>query len=140
MGKEKWMTFFTKKMDTWQRTDMEFPSSKNHSVTVSNRPFITLVVPSLNPQVYHTWLIFCQSLSSFAFSSLGPARRVLRPSDILIPNWKAALERENKTIVTFWFCTSHCQVSGQLLWEIYTTISINENNKVGVRPTCSHVE
>jgi len=33
-----------------------------------------------------TWLIFCQSLSSLAFSSLGPARRVLRPSDILIPN------------------------------------------------------
>ena len=39
-----------------------------------------------------TWLIFCQSLSNLAFSSLGPARRVLRPSDILIPNWKAALQ------------------------------------------------
>lgn len=36
-------------------------------------------------------LICCSSLSSFAFSSLGPARRVLRPSDILTPYWKAAL-------------------------------------------------
>ena len=43
-----------------------------------------------------TLLIFCQSLSSLAFSSLGPARRVFRPSDILIPNWKAALKKQQK--------------------------------------------
>ena len=40
-------------------------------------------------------LICCSSLSSFAFSSLGPARRVLRPSDILTPYWKAALSIYN---------------------------------------------
>ena len=36
--------------------------------------------------------IFCHCLSNSAFSSLGPALRVFRPSAILTPYWKAALK------------------------------------------------
>lgn len=51
--------------------------------------FFSLGSPVL---VFRMFWIFCHCRSNSAFSSFGPARRVLRPSAILTPYWKAALQ------------------------------------------------
>lgn len=48
----------------------------------------------LSPARALTALIFFHCRSSSALSLVSLKRRVLRPSDILMPYWKAALERE----------------------------------------------
>lgn len=63
--------------------------------------FFSLGSPAL---VFSMFWIFCHCLSNSAFSSLGPARRVFRPSAILTPYWKAALKSRNTKLKHFKRC------------------------------------
>lgn len=101
----------------------------NHRCVLSNQCFIFLP-PGSPDLVFRMFWIFCHCRSSSAFSSFGPARRVLRPSAILTPYWKAALKHRiniltwiHRFIVAFViFYPSTIQHILEMTWNMITLI------------------
>lgn len=107
-----------------------FPESlSNYRCVLSNQCFI-FFPPGSPDLVFSMFWIFCHCRSSSAFSSFGPARRVLRPSAILTPYWKAALKHRiniltwiHRFIVAFvMFFPSTIQHILEMTWNMITLI------------------